>query len=667
MKKTTDPTPVPEFDDEDELLEDSEFPVDDSVVKIKSTGVSIESLMEDWFERDGETFTRVGDSHRLDWEKELEEDDSYSVFIAGDITLPDMIRRAYPLARNMILSMGIEGRITLRLNKDTSATDGRVVYVSTQVFDEKEYSPGERLDVFLGLAIHEGCHVKYTDFKDVLKPPKKSPMPSSPHGLSPGEYRAAELKIIHQISNLLEDERIEQLLGEELPGLTKFLAKTKYFYFDKLWLDMKLDETEKLNPFERLFSTLHRIIRFPRYLKREDFEFFGKYLIDVKAVLTPYPDSTKEAVIAAYKIFDIFKEFYEHPPEVPEVPPIFGGGGEGEEEGEGEIPSGVSDEKIGSDMVKDSEKIVDKIAKLFESTAEAGGTPDIKESKALAAEPWMPGELEGKLARGRSKETFFHKVKDKRAEYQRIKDKVSIYIAPLARALEYKAKDYKIIHKGMRHGYLDPNKLVEARQGVATVYQTYGEVKTDSICVGLLLDQSGSMSGDRIKKAQEAAILLREALKRAKNIQRFIYGHSGDMMTDQATELYIYEEPGYDQPWALGDVRAYSENRDGIAILETCQRIRQFTQRAGLLFVLADGAPSATDYHGASARAHTRRCVKQAEAMNFQIVQVCINSSYDPKEMFSHYITLEELETLPRELGKVIKKAAERLSVVRIS
>ena len=66
----------------------------------------------------------------------------------------------------------------------------------------------------------------------------------------------------------------------------------------------------------------------------------------------------------------------------------------------------------------------------------------------------------------------------------------------------------------MRSGRLDTNKLAEAKQKVPTIYERIGEVHTDKLCIGVLLDMSGSMSGSKIEKARETMIYLYELLKK---------------------------------------------------------------------------------------------------------------------------------------------------------
>ena len=43
--------------------------------------------------------------------------------------------------------------------------------------------------------------------------------------------------------------------------------------------------------------------------------------------------------------------------------------------------------------------------------------------------------------------------------------------------------------------------------------------------------------------------------------------------------------------------------------------------------------------------------------MGFRIVQICINASYDPAMMFRHYVSLTEMGSLARDLGREISRA----------
>lgn len=619
--------------EEDEVLvgeEADEYLEKGISAKHRLSPEEVNELMKDWFVRDGETFTKISEHNRLGWEATLAEE-SYSSFLTKGSDINFVIRRAYELASNFLLAMNVPGRVVIKLRDDhVSMTDWKAVHVSTKVFDDKDYDLGERIDVFIGCVVHEGGHLLYTNKKD---------------------YRDGCFnKGVSAILNVIEDERMEMEIGKELPGYTRFLEKVKYYFFDKFYLD-EYREPDAKDYFTRIFNTFLRIIRFPRYLDREDIEFFGDYLVRIKDVLTPYPETTKEAAQAAKLVFEIIKEFYKDKSKE-----------DMESSGDGEgIPDEVIEKLLDEAFRKDSEAGGDKYTKVFGSKTE-DDKAKVEEAKGM--DKYLPDVLEGKYERGKGN-AFVLKEKSMRGEYNKSYEKVARYVAAIRKAIKYQDKDYKIVHKSMRSGYLDTSKLVEARQGVPTVYERHGEVKADKMAICLLIDLSGSMRGSSITAARETAILLNEALKDNNSIELFIYGHTADVMETYASQIHVYSEPGFRPRHSLGSVRAMSENRDGDAIREAAYRVRKFTQRQTLMFVISDGAPAASGYHGEKGIQDTRSATRKVKTMGFDVVQIAINSSYDPKRMFDHHVVLDDIGNLAKDLNKFVRKQLQMKQHIR--
>lgn len=613
---------------------------------IELTDTVIDELLDDWFERDGETFLKIRKKGRIGWEKTLEDGEAYSAYLLEAPTQEDLIKRAYTLAKEMIVVMDPPFKVNVKITtgKADSFTTGKTVCVNTAMFDDPELSVGEKLDTFLGVTIHEGCHLLYTDFKEMAKITKR---------------------VIHHIFNILEDERIEELCGENKPGLANFLEKSKYYYFDQYYLDYVVPKEKegKLTPFDRIMNCFLHIIRYPKYLKEEEVVEFGHYLIEVKKVVVPYPITTADTVKVAYRVFDIIKEFYGDVERE-----------RAESEGTGETESELL-EKAMKKLLEDAESAGDALEKVAGKPVSVpvaeGGGGGLREAD-LAEEVSKDGELlgevcEGVVEIGSSEDSFFSKMPDDQKMYMESLGRVRQYIPAISKIMKGHCKDYKLIHRSMRSGVLDTNKLAEAFQGVPTVYLREGEVKTDKVAVCVLIDESGSMGGERIRAARDTAILINEAIGQVPNVELFIYGHSGDMKRAYSTEMFIYREKGYVPKFSLGSVRARSENRDGIAILETAKRVREQTKNPVLFFILSDGAPCAGAYGGESAMRHVKECVTKVENLGFYVIQVCINHSYDPGKMFRNYVVMENMSTLAVELGKAIKKAtmtAAKVSIV---
>ena len=178
----------------------------------------MEVLTKDFLERDGDHFVRIRKSGRLGWESTLPEDGAYSEFMLHPDTQEDLIKNAYKVASDMITVMDAPFKVNIAITPDNSCTDAQTVWVATKVFDDPDLSTGKKLDTFVGLAVHEGCHLLYTKFE---------------------EGRKCSNQIVHSLQNIIEDERIERECGESKPGLANFLKASKYYYFDKYREDMQ--------------------------------------------------------------------------------------------------------------------------------------------------------------------------------------------------------------------------------------------------------------------------------------------------------------------------------------------------------------------------------------------------------------------------------------------
>jgi hypothetical protein len=614
------------------------------------TRAEIEDLMRDWFDRDGETFIRISDKDRVGWEDTLDAGADYSTYILESPTQEDLIRRGYTLASEMLTAMNLPRKVRLRISRTgDSTTDLKTVTVCTEYFDDKTLTVGAKLDIFMGLTIHEGCHVLYTT---LTKP----------------EDFGVNKRIIHTLWNIIEDERIEEKLGETKPGFARFLEKSRYYYFDQYYLDAgMIDEVAEKNDAEQLLNLILRIIRYPVYLKEEDFERFGFYLKKIKEILLPFPDSTKAALDAAKRIYEVIRDFYRDKETADSKEASYG---EGDADAEG-IGSSCSDEELDRKIASDASEMLEGLSKLTGSE-----TADSKEAKTLGDDDMattvkdkggLLGEIcEGLVELGSGTDTYFTPAPSDASRYEKSYQRVRRYVPAISKIIRGHCREYKLIHRSMRSGVLDTNKLAEAIQGVSTVYIREGEVKSDRVAVCVLIDESGSMSGERIEAARDTAVLLNEAVGSIPQVELFIYGHTGDIRTSRSTELHVYREKGYSPKYALGSVRACCENRDGIAIYEVAQRVRKQTQLPVLFFILSDGAPCAGSYHGESAMNHVREMVNKVEAMQFNVVQVCINHSYPPERMFKHFVILEDLSTLAISLGRVIKKVTMKNTASRV-
>ena len=617
----------------------------------------IEKLSKDWIERDGDSFVRIRKTGRLGWEETLEKGTPYSSYLLGSPTMEELIQRAYPMAKQTISAMDTPFKVGVKLSDTRSCTESRNVYVATGHFDNENLSVGQKLDIFLGLTAHEGSHLLYTQFDQMGK-------------------AAAVHPLCGNLLNIIEDERIERLLGEEKPGLANYLKAVKEYYFGKYASRHEGSEDEGLSRLERIVNCILGLVRYPRLLKESEMVEFGELLLQVEDILTPYPESTIKAEEAAEKIFELIRESYknesksssekktEKSKERKESRKNNTTEDSGAGSGSDARDASDSDRKEKTSLDSDFRSMKEALEEVAGGPVQPGmeGCSPLKASDKAESVKVDGGLLadicEGTVETGHSKDVLFRKAPENTGRYLRALEQVKQYVPAIRRVVKGHCKEYKYTHMGMRSGILDTAKLAEAVQGVPTVYLRQGAVRSDRACVCILVDESGSMIREgRMEAARQTAVLLNEALSGIPNIELFMYGHSADEETQGHTDLRIYREKDYCPKHSLGTLDARDNNRDGVAILETAMRVRKQTDEEVLMFVISDGAPAAQGYIGREAIAHTKACVQKAESMGFRIVQICINASYDPALMFRNYVKLENLGSLAKDLGTEITKA----------
>ena len=575
-------------------------------------------LRKDFLDRDQTTFVKIRRSGRLGWETLIPEGKPISDYLTTNTNEREIITTAYRLAKDMILVMDLPVKTDIRISPDKSKTDGRNIWVATEVFDDKEMPAGARIDTFIGLAVHEGCHILYTDFE---------------------ANKGVKNRVVRMLANLLEDERIERLLGEDKPGLANFITAAKYYYFDRYrqtLSQVRSDDSEQR--FIRLFNSIISLVRYPKAMQESELDEFADTLLDVRTVISDYPESTAQSLVCAYRIYDIIKDQLDEK--------------DFDEPADGSQAS--HNGSAGSNGIEDLiQKCFEKIEQACENITGEPVNGSIRQESVASLVKENNGLLakicEGIAENGSQKDCVVIKGEPDAHSYMASYQRIRRYIPALSKTLRNNSQEYKVIHKGMRSGFLDAGKIAEAYQGVPTVYQREGQVKSDRIAVCILLDESGSMMGKSERAARDTAVLLNEALGTLTNVDLYIYGHS----TEGGTALYTYREKGYKPKYALGGTSSRWGNNDGTAIREAAHRVRRHTKEQCLFFMISDGAPNETVET-------VKKAVDDVEKQGFSIMAVSIDPSYDPSLMYQRNVNFKNLSSLAIDLGKVIKNTIEK-------
>lgn len=589
------------------------------------------AYFRDWFGRSAEdAYTSYDSSKRaINWDKGY---DNYSDYFFGKRSGIKTHSLKIQDAASLLLTMSKVMGVDVTRFKAGSTGKTKDVVIPTDMLKDSSIST----DVFIGAALQNMAHANYRSEEEIAHDARQS----------------KALNLQKTVYGILNSERLNNLMAEDTPGYLKFVQKFKKH---------KYAERPVINPedkFQRALELFDRIIRYPENITDEELEEFKEPLEFIKKNIEKVggiPSDQKECVKLSKKIAKVLEKYMEVPPPSDDDKDSEG---ESEDGGEGGMSGGSTgadpDGKSYADKDKEQKKREDFMKKLLESMKEDKNSDkdtfhsfmeDIKEEE----------ESTGKIDR----KVQFIVEKDSPYLYDHTAKNVDHTKASvIANLLKRKNRDYQFSLKSMRSGRLDTDKLAEAKQGVQTIYERMGEVKTNKLCVTVLVDESGSMHGSKADKAREAAIFLKETLEGVPDVELFIYGHSADMSRhggSGTTQIFVYKEPGtITPPKSMGNINGRCENRDGVAILATAKRVRQKTQNQGVFIVISDGQPSAQNYGGSSAEAHVKKSAIEVEKMGFQVIQVTIGG-YRSRNMFKNVIDMDDVSKFPSQFVGFLK------------
>lgn len=448
---------------------------------------------------------------------------------------------------------------------------------------------------------------------------------------------------------ILNTERVNKKLSERFPGYSKFVQKYKQHKFDENYQPLSPEEHEG----KRLLELISKFLRYPAHINEEDMQEFEKPITQIEKYVKKhgFPTTSAECEQQASYMYGVVKKYIKDNEDE-------------EEKEEGSEPSLTADDlnelskSLMEQMMTGSvpEEGDDKSEQEFQNFTE-----DMEEKKNPLKKHTYNSDGEADESKIRFIKPNINKEKYKK-ELENIDTcKASV----LAQLFARKCKDFKFAMKSMRSGRLDTNKIAEAKQNVPTIYERFGEVKTNKLNIGVLVDESGSMGGDKIKKARQAAIFLYEVFKKVPDARIYIYGHTADgggggNYGDTMIRTYVEHGKGVNG-YALGDISARHNNRDGHAIFATAKKIRSMNDDPCLLFVISDGAPHASGYDGQAAITDTRKKVLQSQALGFQVIQIAIEEHVPCEEMFDYHIKMTDIKNLPNDIIAYVSKRVDKL------
>ena len=577
----------------------------------------------------------------------------------------EQLENGLRILRNLYVVFGISRKnVSILLTQKSNNIDANgAIKLATDFFWDVTLKESEKLDIFIGEFTHEVSHFLHTNFELIENKVKAN------------ELNASEFSIL----NILEDERIERVTTDGFPGYSNYLSVLKMYYFEKRYLEEKalFEKQQKNTPIKKslgYMDALLKFVRFPSTLEDEEKQTFEQFLDAVYDILKEYPKSTEECMVAAKEIYALIKEDVKN----------------------------EAEEKVGEELSKkgnysgaSKQQIVDAVEKSMLDSVDAGGAAIDKVfasginkmqglsnpanassnhfTSLLKAQEHTNKILTKQIEFGSDENIRFIRSSSNGSGIDSVKHMVAASYSAISTYLKREHRDYRLELKNMKSGYLDSDKLVEAVQGVETVYKRYGVVKSEKITLVLLIDESGSMSSNsesnnynspsKVVMARAASLTIWKAVEGLRDVDLYVYGYSSEGNGPKSTEIYVYKEKEFGNINNLGSTNGRRYTHEGVAVKEVVKRVRKFTDANAVLFVISDGCPEGTYYSGDSAIDDTREQVKKATKEGFDVVHVAITedaASVSP-QMYKHYVDFSlDPKKLPQKLIMLMKKLVGR-------
>lgn len=215
--------------------------------------------------------------------------------------------------------------------------------------------------------------------------------------------------------------------------------------------------------------------------------------------------------------------------------------------------------------------------------------------------------------------------------------------------------------RGVSTGRLDSRSLYRLDIDQRIFYDKTAPRDVPDLAVMIVLDQSGSMDGEKIVAARKTAIILDQFCSEL-DIPCMILGHTTGWNN---VRLFVHRE--FDQvdkkdKFKLAALETYSCNRDGLPLSIGVELLGNRPEQDKLLILVSDGAPNDGSYEGSKARKDLQDIVKNAERKyNIAFIAAGLGQC---KEALSniygnHFLDVTNPQRLPAMLTKIVRERLE--------
>ena len=578
------------------------------------------------------------------------------------------------------------------MTRGDSFTDGKSVTISSNI-NEKNF------DHVVGLALHEGSHIAYSDF-EVFKEVRNWDK------IRNWELTPPRMEFLRGMINYVEDRRVDTLVFKSSPGYKGYYHTlySKYFNNKKIGKGLK--------------STMYRDVDFDSYMFRivnftnegTDLNALPRLLdiyrlIDMKNILRL--KSTDDVIEVAKSVCDVvFKLVGENP----------GAGkqnGKGKEDSDGEeenggSPSGGTEVDTGdaemtpmdgeptdeestegeeisdtmkksienlfkkekellegktskTKMTKNDKQIVDALGNSNSELVEVGGTEGLNKTKVVVVPDLTQDLIDSKA---------FHFLYSNNYSWgsekeDAINDGLRLG-AILGKKLKVRGEEKDLIYTRQTSGKINKRLIAELGFDNGNVFSQIFTERYNKANLHISIDASGSMSGNKLRKAITSSVAMVKAAEMAGNIHVVV---SFRWTQDDKPVVIICYDSRKDKISKITKLWKYI-NAGGTTPESLCYEALMKKWLGGVngddnYFInYSDGAPwfSNNDiyYHGTPAEKHTKKMVKMMKNNGIKISSYFISessrySSQDDKNVFTRMYGKDASFINPTNMMEVAK------------
>ena len=219
--------------------------------------------------------------------------------------------------------------------------------------------------------------------------------------------------------------------------------------------------------------------------------------------------------------------------------------------------------------------------------------------------------------------------------------------------------------KNRRRGELNTNDLYKLKNRDYNIFIKRGNPRNTDYVFYILVDGSGSMSGDKFTEALRACSVLEESLKGIANVKIVMFDYDGDVR-HRIIKGFKELNKG-NASWTFSNKqRSGSCNMDGFSIRVATKELLKRNERRKILFTLSDGQPNGPyNYSGDRGENDVTEAVLDARKNGISVFNIFFAESKRERDMnlpsFCHMYRNKGIiscapSDISRELLRVVKR-----------